>query len=134
MTDDTQATPLPQQIFNYGFLASLLLVFVALLLFFGAGVGRNSGAILAYSLLGFAAGYATNQVNKALDSRLPRVYGKAWAAIALKLCVIAVFAANAEALFRQFVLQWQGTTPGLFFVSLFFGMQTSLMEDVTAVA
>lgn len=97
-------------------------------------VARNLGGILVYSVLGFGAGIATNLANKRLDSKLAAAYANRLVAIVLKLLLVGVVLASVELAFAQFAAAWQATTPGLFFVTLFFGVQTSLMEDVTAVA
>lgn len=86
--------------------------------------------ILAYSALGVAAGLATNRVNAWLDARAPALYERRPVAAALKLLLLAAVLAGAQAASARFAADWQATTPGLFFVSLFFGLQTSLMEDL----
>jgi hypothetical protein len=97
-------------------------------------VVRSLGRILAYSALGFGAGIATNMANKRLDATFPAAYGNKVAASVLKLLLVGTVLAWVELGFAQFAAAWQATTPGLFFVTVFFGVQTSLMEDVTSLA
>ena len=122
-------------------------------------VVRSLGGVLVYSVLGFGAGLATNLANTWLGATvLPSAYGNTSAAkstaksaaksaatsaaksaaklvaIVLKLLLVGAVLAGVELGFTRFAAAWQATTPGLFFVTLFFGVQTSLMQDVVSFA
>lgn len=112
-----------------------------------ATVVSNLGGILVYSVLGFGAGLATNLANAWLGAKvLPLAYGNTPAAksaatsaaklavIVLKLLLVGAVLAGVELGFSRFAAAWQATTPGLFFVTLFFGVQTSLMQDAVSFA
>lgn len=88
------------------------------------------GAVMLQSLVGLVLGVAVNAFNKA-------AVGGRWvrpARIALKLVPVALVALVAEAVAPGFADEWQVTVPGLFFVTMYFGTQTSLMEDVAGLA
>lgn len=91
-------------------------------------------AIVLYAVLGVVAGALVNRFNRLLDSRLPKMYASPWAAAPLKLLPAVLVLAGTELPLPGFAMDWQSTTPGVFFVSMFFGMQTGLMEDLARLA
>lgn len=97
----------------------------------GGFVASTLSVTALYSVLGIALGLGINKLNQVLDDRLlRRAYSSPWAAVPLKLLPMALVLTSVAWAFPSFEADWQGTTPGLFFVGLFFGMQTSLMEDL----
>ena len=95
---------------------------------------QNAATLVAYTLLGVAAGVGVNRLNKFLETKLPRAYKNRYASVGLKMVPIAAVVLLAQALAAPFARNWQSTTPGLFFVTFFFGLQSSLMEDLTSLA
>lgn len=95
---------------------------------------QNASTLVVYAVAGIAAGVGVNRLNKYLDAKLPGAYRNKFAASALKMLPIVAVLLVAQMLAAPFARNWQGTTPGLFFVTFFFGLQTSLMEDLTSLA
>ena len=99
------------------------------------GVGQEDLlAILTYSVLGIALGVGVNKLNRFLSRQLRRVYASRWASIPLKLLPVGLVLVALHWQFKDFSDNWQNTIPGLFFVTFFFGLQTSLLEDVLTFA
>lgn len=86
--------------------------------------------LLIYSVLGIALGLGVNKMNGMLSKRLPKVYSSKWAAVPLKLLPVGLALVLVQLVMTEFAYNWQQTTPGLFFVLFYFGMQTSLMKDM----
>lgn len=89
---------------------------------------RGPLAVVAYTAaavgLGLGVEYANSRMGRAACGSRPCAR-----MLAPKLAVIAaVFLALQYAL-PYFALDWQNTTPGLFFVSVFFGLQASTFAD-----
>lgn len=94
------------------------------------GIGsQDIITLIIYSAMGLGLGLGVNKLNKVLDEKVPSVYEKMWASIPLKLLLVAIVLVAVQFGSESFARNWQSTTPGIFFVTLFFGMQTSLMED-----
>lgn len=96
------------------------------------GFGQNDFLnVILYSVAGIALGAGVNRLNRWLDDGIPRAYSSnKWLPVLLKLLPPALALAGVQLMSADFSLDWQTTTPGLFFVAFFFGLQTSLMEDV----
>lgn len=78
------------------------------------------------SFIGIAAGLLVNKVNhQAANGINPRAVR-----LLVKLAAVAIGVALMEQVAPRFAQEWQATTPGLFFVAYYFGMQSSLMADV----
>lgn len=99
------------------------------------GFGKQDPITLVlYTVVGIALGVGVNRLNKLLDRKLPKVYASAWAALPLKLLPVILVVVAMQLASRRFASDWQSTTPGLFFVTFFFGLQSSLMEDAARLA
>ncbi len=99
------------------------------------GVGKEDLlAILTYSVLGITLGVGVNKLNLFLSGQLRRVYASKWSSIALKLLPVGLTLVLLHWQLADFSDDWQGTIPGLFFVTFYFGLQTSLMNDVLSLA
>lgn len=97
--------------------------------------GRDNGStLLVYAAAGILVGMGANRLNKFLDASVGKPYENPWAGVALKLVPVAFAVLMTQLLSATFARDWQGTVPGLFFVTFFFGMQSSLMEDVSRLA
>lgn len=90
-------------------------------------------AVVLQSLAGIGLGVLVNEINKAVDARLPRAYSHPLAGVLLKLLPIALVAIAVGTVVDSFAQEWQTTIPGLFFVTLYFGLQSSLMACAAAV-
>lgn len=96
-------------------------------------VGSQGAAALAvYAVAGLALGLAAEAFNRWVSARLCERKPCA-RALAPKLVVAAAAFVALQAAFPDFALDWQNTTPGVFFVGLFFGMQASLFADAQSV-
>lgn len=99
------------------------------------GLGRqNIATLIAYVVLGIFSGMGLNRLNEFMDARVPGAYRSAWAAVPLKILPLALALVGAQIASASFASDWQSTTPGLAFVTFFFAMQTSLMEDIARLA
>lgn len=94
---------------------------------------KGFASVMLQSLVGLVLGILVNALNKAAEARLA-VYDRPAAGVLLKLVPVAAAALGLGALFPAFSAEWQVTIPGLFFVTMYFGTQTSLMEDVVRLA
>lgn len=93
---------------------------------------KGFAAVMLQSLVGLLLGILVNAFNKAAE-RLS-AYDRPAAGVLLKLVPVAVAALGLGALWPALSDEWQVTIPGLFFVTMYFGTQTSLMEDVVRLA
>lgn len=78
---------------------------------------------VAYAAIGFVLGRATDAIGKRVV-RTRNPYLAALLRVTITALVLAVFS-------PAFHATWQATTPGLFFVTMFFGTQTTLIADIT---
>lgn len=94
--------------------------------------GSNSALALAtYALVGIALGMATNRINEYAETELSvRAYAHPVTSVGMKLIPTAATLLALQAVSGRFAADWQATTPGLFFVGLYFTMQTSLTKDL----
>lgn len=91
--------------------------------------GAQNVAVLAlYTALGAALGLGTEWVNRRMGRAACGDKPCARMVVPKLLVIIALFAL-VQLLLPEFASDWQNTTPGLFFVGVFFGMQGSLFSD-----
>jgi hypothetical protein len=92
--------------------------------------GRNDlSTSLFYGAAGIFAGFAADGLNKRLNK--PLQGANRYIRTVAKLLVPALLLFLIHQWSPRFATDWQSTTPGLFFVSYFFGLQGDLMSDLT---
>lgn len=84
---------------------------------------------MVHAALGAALGVAIERGNVAPDR-----WSDPWAVTAARLAPSAAVLAVVHALAPRLGADWQATTPGLFFVAAFFGVQTRLLGDFARLA
>ena len=87
--------------------------------------------IVQQTLMGVIAGIAANRITRTIDGGQN---DKKTVFIAFtKLITIGIFLMVLERQFPGMAEEWQSTTPGLFFVSFFFGLQTNVINHMVAI-
>lgn len=90
----------------------------------------NIQTVVLYTVVGAICGLLTNMINKTIiKTKFPK---PSPVTVLLKTLVCGFTLLTIQSYNRDFAYDWQSTTPGLFFVSVFFGLQTDLMADITA--
>ena len=88
-------------------------------------------AILVYSIIGTAIGLTVDNVNKKVSIAIPDLNRNKWIRALIKLIILGVTLLSVHRMFPSFASDWQSTTPGLFFVSFVFGLQSDLMSSLS---
>lgn len=96
---------------------------------------QNASTVLAYFAVGVLLGWAVNKLNKFLDKHVQGPYEVSPVlGVLLKVIPVTLGMMLFQMLTPGFSTDWTKTVPGLFFVTFYFGMQLSLMEDLARMA
>ena len=82
-----------------------------------------------WAIVGVLVGWLGNKINTYLDKTLPVTY----LGLVLQLLVLSTLLGILHKAVLAFGWSWQNTTPGLFFVSVFFGVQFTTFEAVKSI-
>jgi len=84
---------------------------------------------ILYSIIGIGVGIGTNKLSKQVTDMLG--LKDAWTKTATQVVVISVVLALIQTyVSASFASDWNNITPGLFFVSFFFGLQGEVMSSI----
>lgn len=91
-------------------------------------------SIFVYSMTAIVLGMIMDYVNKKLDNNLSIFKQNRYVSVIAKILLIAlVFNYIQDHISAEFASDWQSTTPGVFFVSIFFGLQSNLFSTLQAI-
>ncbi len=81
---------------------------------------------LIWAIIGAIIGLVTNKFNWWIELHLPHSH----ISLVLQFICISAVLATTHKYFKEFGLSWQNSTPGLFFVSVCFGVQFTIFQSI----